>query len=303
MLNWILARGGQLVPAFAYGALSPGDTKTLHFTLYPNEYAYTRVWVVNARATGSTPFTVVVDGQTLTFGSERVGEPQMVRQAITTPSSSLEIMTLVLSCPSSSGAGFIDTLQCFEAPRAFLNTTEDAVTDPNLFTVGRPINTVIETLVENLAEAFIVRRRCGLFYWAVDTADAFSTGSTTYVPIFPLQPSANLPYGTTFTGNERFANVRVYARATGGGTGTFRVQTSQSGDTATRSIPATGAWTWVPSTTINTVSFDLQTEDIEAVDGLRSATRDEMTFSVKADAGGTTIQVAAISVGQWKQNS
>ena len=304
MLNWILGRGGQLIPAFTFGALAAGAAKTLQFTLFPNRYAYSRIWVFNARPTGDKPFVLNVSSSaggsaSLTFTSERSGEPQMMRQTITSPTDQQVILNLTLSCPSSSGAGFIDSVQCFEAPRAFLNTTESKVTDEQFFAAGRPINNVVGTLLDNLVDVRVARRRPGLFYWGVDLADAFTTTSTTYVNIFELlQHSAIRAYGDVYNDGRNFVNCRVYARATGG-SGTYQVTTT-SGNSQTRAISGSGAWGWI-SSTINTVVINIDTEDIAAVDGRRLNRSDELTHKVKADAGGTTIDVATVFVGQWKQ--
>lgn len=309
--NWLITRGGQLVPATMVGAMGAGDSHTLHFALYPRAYARHRAWLVGGRPTGTTPFQITItagSSSTFTFTADRPAAPQIHRQVVSSPDDDVEETSITIACPSGSGAGFVDCLACFEVPRPVVSTTEDLITPEEGFAQGRPIGPDLTTLVDNIydaggensAEAI---RRNGLFFWSVPTSQAFTTTSTSYVNVFTLlKPPVLAAYSNLASGAEDRVNLKVYARANGSG-GTFRVTTTASGNTQTRSIGATGVWEWWSSSALSTTSFDIATEDLAAVDGRRSSSWDELTMELKADGAATTVDIAAISIGRHKQST
>ena len=308
--NWILARGGQLVPATVVNPMIASDSQTLHFSLYPRAYAKHRAWIVGGRPTGTTPFQVTItaggSSSTFTFTAERPTQPQFHLAVVASPNDTVHETSITLACPAGSGSGFVDSVACFEVPRPILSPEEDLVTSEEMFAEGRPIGAGVTALVQNIHDTgpvvttshSAVNRRNGIFYWSVPTSAAFSTTSTTYVNIFDLlKPPALAAYTTDV---EERINFRVYARSMGGSTASFRVETT-SGNAQTRSIGGTGVWEWW-SSGIAASSVDVDAEDLSATDGRRSSRWDELTFQVKASSG-FTVEVAAISIGRHKHDS
>lgn len=307
--NWLITRGGQLLPATMIGAMSASDSFVLNLSLYPRAYAKHRAWIVGGRPTTSAPFQVTItagSSSTFTFTADRPAAPQIHLQEVATPDDAINETSITIACPAGSGAGFVDCLACFEVPRPIVSTIEDLITPEDVFVQGRPIGADLVTLVENIYDAGgeesndeIIRRN-GLFWWSVPTSAAFSTTSTTYVPIFTLlKPAVLGAYENNAGGAVARVNASVYARRTGTSSTSNRFRVTTTSGHSAEIICNTTSWAWQPGTP-NTSSFSVDSEDLSASDGRRSSRSDELTFELKAIAG-ATVEIAAIHIGRYKQ--
>lgn len=308
LANWLAGRGGQLIPAFCYGTLAGNTTKTLNLHVLPRKQALTRAWVISAYATSATPFVLTVTrgsfSQAFTFAQTRVDSaPAILYEPITSPTDTVGTatqLTLTLASSASSGAGFIDSISCFEVPRAVVVPgLDDGTVVLDRYRPGAPIHQFsVETLVDAVTDLAAISRRNGMYCWAVDVADCFSTTSTSYVPIFDLlKPAVLAAYTDAANGALDYINCKVYARSTVLG-GTFRV-TAASGDSNTINLTSSGAWVWNPGT-INTRTVSVDTENLSVSDGRRSSRWDELTFELKAGTAGVA-EIATICIGRHKQ--
>lgn len=308
MYNWLSGRGCVLVPSYCPGVdIAAGTTRTFRFNAYRRATGLSRVWFVTgtsiagaghssiAAVTATAP-TGGAFSSTNAFRLSTSGryDALMVHEAVATPGSTEGEISIDIAVAASLQAFALRGIACFEAPRFLLASSESSA-DVESVRPGQPIAAITGSSVSFLQSVTTsLAKRNGVYQWAVPEADARSSTSTSFANLFLLSPTAIAR--KLFTGlTAGTLNWRVWARAVTQN-GEVRVTTTRTGNTNTITVTAGAGWGWWPAAGSN--AFTIDCENLSAADGLQSATNDDLDIELRTAAGGGTLEVASVSIGE-----
>lgn len=297
-LNWLLGRGGTLIPWTRIGAdnsVPIGGTRTLRFTIYPRYQATHRMWLVTggASAPSSAVFTDPSGGtSTLTFSSDTSissGEDQLApRVHVETITSRVDVATHVevdFAVPGSAlDAVKVVAIACFELPRTALELGgPDLGINQGSLVGGRPIladdGVSLGGVAAAIEEAKEIAKRAAHFQYAVfDGGIDGAVSSGIYSNVF----AARMPVLERFLydGETRATvPVWVYTRSSATSSGDVLL-TMDSGDTCTISVPTNDAGTWRSGTLL------VHVEDLAVADGRRASILDLLHVEARSTGVG-----------------
>lgn len=323
--NWLMGRGGQLIPATYCGdTLTAGTAYEFQFRVRPRYPATSRLWTIYARSASTTrTSTLAVEipsgGTSRSYQVRGVrylesGRPthaQPIRYVHRAAGRSAAEATATIKLTPSVENCIIESIACVEIPRDRLNTTDaDYGQDAEQCVVEAPIwgsfNDGLQDMLRNFDGSEDIGARNGFFQWAVPYT-AGGSETTTFAPsisgtsgsLFPLSPiilarATTLDNATTAAATTAAVSFRVLCKVTSGVTGTVTV-TMTSGDSTTVSSINSTSWTWWPSTASAAATVDVDTTDMTAADGRRSTRWDEAAWTFSASGEGS-LWVAAVSM-------
>jgi hypothetical protein len=292
LVNYVRGVGSVLVPAHCPLITKTSGSESLLYRVRPSGRAVTRVWVVKIRA-GATPSasaTVAADGETarsvVASAYTTEGDGIVVLASGTATKTEAE-STLTLTVTWVSGTVIIDSVECWELPRAQL--TKDATDlgiDLGSLEPDRPILDRDYESVGAIDAALQPAngRRCGLMSWWGPTA-TFTTADTLFESAVRIVPPKVGRSDTT-----RTCDWNVYARVTNGTT-TGRVRVVRRDGTAS-------AWVNITSTSFGwiTGTHAFECEDMADAEGIPAGGFETVNFELERTAGAGSIEVTGANV-------
>ena len=319
-LLWCMGRGAQIIPHFRprQTTIAENDSHTYRFVAQQRYPAVRRVWTVIVRcATGGTDisdYTIqagAMAGMTFAAFSD-IGAHNAVQYEENGVAQSSDEQELTLTITADSGDIFVESIACWEAPRAILTPAgnelavnrESVQSGTTIYDDSTTESNGLSVIAQGVDGVWDSTRRVGMMQWACDatTTNALPVTATSAADIFSLPQK--------FLGRRKFLDdtvttlgIRVLVRTNvTGTTGTFTFTTSNSGSTDTIAIPTTShsAFNWFPSTASDPLFLAVDAEDQDGVSGgLRGGVDDELT--IQGHTGGSgTLYLAGISITERK---
>jgi hypothetical protein len=288
-LNWLLGRGGTLIPWTWVGdTVSAGTTETLRFTIYPRYQATHRAWLFTALAAtsarvtftdpsgGSTAFDIV-DDVVEDPDNDDLMTPRMHVETIT---SRVDVAThvevTIENDAASATSATLLSIACFELPRSSLlaDATDHGVEQASLVG-GMPIFTAQSMSLGGVQlaidEALSVARRPAHIQMARFAGNGeieiTGAGSSLFEADVPVLERFLYAGETTVS-----VPIWIYTRSDVGANGTIDVALD-SGSSHQFIIPGGDTGTW------RTASVPVHVEDLSASDGRRGGTWDKVNVS------------------------
>ncbi len=311
LANWILGQGANVIPYNTQiRSLAAGSTYSCKYYYRQRFQAVARVWVIGLVkvTTGSASTTVTLpEGGTVDIVPSDDGTQPSWAFVVENLSAQKETDSdLTVSFNVTGENQYVYGLAAYDVPRLSLDpSTADTGIAQTTKLPGEPITyTDMFNFHTCASSPTAIGRRCSFLQWAVPYSDgattttyAWSRSSGTYAGVFkdskgiPLLTRKDLRTSTTGT-----VTARAYCWKSGGGTGKFRIASSEQGEgTATDVTWASPAWT--PEVTM---TFDC--ENFSNSNGLQGGTTISNVDYFQAQAhsgdGGTTIYIA--SVAAWE---
>lgn len=310
--NWTLGRGAMLVPAHAVGlTLMPGNEYEFRYRVRPRPQAIERVWSIHSRVAGTGPAYLKVEVPSGSAPVELSPAPRrgvvyafrasLVTETVAAPSSTEQTLTLAIT--PQLGSVIIDSISCWEVPRAELttNSTDDG-TDIAQINPGQPMRgSTVAQLAQVYADPTQIGRRASLWQWAVPvavngvTTTSYAKTITTSAPFSDDVFSLPIPMLARKIGrNDITSQVRAKVLAwVSSGTGSVRLVSSKNGASGDVNISTTTpAWS-------SAITLDVDCEDLDSDDGRQTAatpTWDEVDLEARVTTAGPTLYIAAVSV-------
>lgn len=287
LAHWISGRGQCVIPQHRVAMIVSGTTETLRYYVPGSGRAMYRAWVFDLRTAatnGEGPSygaegTITVGGVTVPFYTEHKSLPLMafVLESGVTPSTSEgEVTIQVTSDTTRQYAVRIESVGCWELPRAVLDRTvaDCGVSLDSLFP-RRPIidddatpSIVSLGAVYNQSHRMTVAaplRRIGhIARWGYEMTTTSTTGVALTTAPYRLLPRKTTPTSTTKT-----VRARVYAE-----NGDFRVVAGAAGASAWTALPATYAWS-------NPIDVAINCESTSTVNGVPSGGYDTLSIEIR----------------------
>lgn len=314
MVNWLLGRGGQIVPAHVLDVdLVSGHEYSLAYYAFPRLHTLHRLWSFNGvAASGGVSLLVKVPpvldgnpnpGESVTFGSNvSAASPRTVLERLDDTDSEQTAIELLLT-PNANMRLY--SVSAVDVPRANLLTdgatsTDECGVDLARFAPGQPLTySSVSNIFEVLERPLFLGRRASLMQWAVPYEDNGSptttfakstTGSGATITRLPIPILAGMTTGG--------ATRSMYCSAllwTTGGTATLTFSSSETSDTlALSSTSATPEW-------VSNNGFLVETESLSEDDGRPSADWDEVTVTLTRTGAAGTAYCA--SFGIWEEDA
>jgi len=295
LCNWIRGTGSVLVPAHCPVITKTSGTETLQYRVAPSGRAIARVWIVKLRA-GAVPSaraTVSADGTSVAVvASAYTTEADGIAVVVGTASKTSSATTISCTVTWTSGTVIIDSLECWELPRAALTKdATDLAVDLGSLEPDRPIIDRDYESVDAIGVALAASdgRRCGLMAWWGPTA-TFTTAATLFEGGVRIVPPKIGVSDTT-----RTCTWNAYARVTSGTT-TGRVRVVDA-------LGGTSAWVNITSTSFSFLegTHAFRCEDLSTADGLPGTGWETVNFEFERTAGTGSIEVTGCGVydGAW----
>lgn len=323
-LMWCYGRGSSLVPAMrprSGGAIAVGTSQTYRFWVKPRYAAVRRMWVVyvNGGGTNTATGTIVAgSGSTVSFSafSDRNHcVPILYQEDVGTQTATAKEISITVA--SVTGTVYVDSLQCWEIPRASLaaGSTEYGI-DKTTLASGEPIYSVatksIDGLHQRLNDGWGVTNRGGHFHFVTDSGSGegqdlasativnkysttVSTTSNSFlksgIPL--LERRYYIPGSASASTTKTIYFKGLVQCATAGVTGHL-VVTMTNGSSGSVTFDSTSYATsaWTPAT-----SFDVQVEDETDAAGLQGGAWDIATVTFYRTGSAGTIYLSAFSIG------
>lgn len=299
LMMWVRGRGRCLVPAgLSLLQVRDSTSETLRYRCHPSGVAIDRVWVVSARSAsnpsisspalqftlqaGAGPVSPTYTRLSYDFTDRDSSPPVVYIEEGVTKTNALTELTLTVAVPDVAGVDKfmeVTSVGCWELPRGQLSkTAADLGISLDSIYPRRPIYEAsyegIQALAAPLAEPV---RRVGLFaQWHQEAETSSGSYVDTYDLPVPVVPSKDLIGATT-----RTCSWDVYARASDGTTGGDIRITTDTGATATLTVPVgatTGAWRG-PGT------ISIRCEDLSTSDGVPGGTYPTIQIAARRTAG------------------
>lgn len=311
-LMWCYGRGAQLVPATVpYNKGVSSSSISYRFYVKPRYNGARHMWAVTMHGSSSTTATGTMqtpsgDVKTwVAYPDRNYNVPILYIDDTVTQSSTAQVLTLSISV--TTGTVYVDSISCWEAPRANLaqNTTEHGI-DKNNFRAGEPIynatNSSLVALADRVDAAWDINKRGSLWHFCANaaadmsSATASSVYSTTSTSSSNKLVSADVPIlerrqyvnGSGSYSSLATVEVRAYLETSGANTANVQVtMTNGSSVTVTRSNTS-GGWTSVGT-------FDVEVEDENYASALQGGNWDTATITAWSTGAGT-IYVGAVSI-------
>lgn len=302
LVNWLQGRGGTLVAACApMIEINAASSEVFNFNLWPRVTSTQRVWCVTGYGVDSyAHVTAVVGGNTIGFGDwastrTTLELPIVGIEDIASPPSDDEQTSIQIDV--ATGGAVITGIGVIEVPRFSLASGETRA-DIESMRPGSPIYSSggangTSGIVNSLTIGATARRN-GLFHWSVPESSSRSTSLTTFPELFLLDPPV---LARKFRSGDTTNVVawRVYARALVQN-GEVRATMSRSGDVDTITVTSGAGWGWWPAAGSSSLTIDC--ENLSASNGLQSSNFDEIDIDFRTVAGGGTIEIAGVAVGE-----
>lgn len=308
LLNWVRGRGRQLVPGTwiraRLDALGGTSTDTFRFRTHPSGTAIARLWwvVVRAQTTGvPARFTLTAgSGATSTeywaLGLDSRALAPFVYLEDCSKSTSLTELTLEVEC--TSGGVIVESVGCWELPRAQLNadSTDLGIKLDSFF----PRRAIYQDTYEGphaIAQTLrsTVSRRIGHVSWWGDPDHylrcSVGTWTECFVTGWPVVPRKDLVGDTTHD-----LSFDVYAAASNGTTeGEVRIKDAAGNTSSVLTITlGSTSYGWLGP---DALSF--KCEDLSTANGLRGGSYDTVQLEVRRTAGAGEIRIRGWDV--WEE--
>ncbi len=309
LLHWLRGHGTQIIPAHAPQMVLVAGAQTLHYRVKPQGLAIARVWVISLRQENVAPraqCTITLPGGSVLTVHPRnefsESRGTLIFETVTKSSARADL-TLTMQRVSGTAQVTVESLCCFELPRAVL--TLDATDLGVDFETLRPGAAIIDStnrglgaVAENLTHAVSSPRRhlheqC---FAPIVSDPGGAANPTAWVDLFPLalpvSPRRVVQGDTTYTATwDAWCSVS-------NGTTTFevRIKPGSGGSAVLTCTGATGGTTpaWLGTSTIS-----LLCEDPTTVDGVPAGGLETVQYAVRRTAGSGTVTLR--SVAAWEE--
>lgn len=295
LAHWISGRGQCVVPQHRVAMILNGTTETLRYYVPGSGRAMYRCWVLDLRTAatnGEGPGygaegTITVGGVTTDFYTENKTLPLLVfcvESGVTPSSAEGQITIQVTSNTSRQYAVRIESVGCWELPRAVLDrTTADCgISLDSLFARrpliddnGSPAIVSMGAVYEQAHRMTVgapLRRIGHIGRWGYELSSTVKTNVALTTAPYRLVPRKVGPNDITKT-----VRARVY-----GENGDFRVVGGAAGASAWVAMPATYAWS-------NPIDIAINCEDnVATIGGQPVGGYDTLLIEARAPAAGTT---------------
>lgn len=310
LANYVRGKGMQVVPAHRPGIyLSSTTPVSAYFRTEPSGFAIARLWVVVAHQEEITGGIVGAELQ-LTFPNATTAifapdvltglatlAPRFFIEELSAKSYAQEDFAIEFQRKSGTSAVTIESLACFEMPRAVLalDSVDEGV-DLETVRSGQAIydgaNESLGAVAESLSNSWARRT---LF---AQSFPELEVDSGSWTDLFTLAPTV-VPHKTGRADTELVCRWDVRVRAGDGSTGgEVRITSGVDGntDTLTLAVGATSdAW-------LGPGSITLRCEDVDTIDGLPgSSTWETVQVAVRRTAGTAPIYVTATAVWEPRE--
>ena len=305
LLHWVRAHGLQLIPAHRPAVeLAPTESATLRYRVHPSGRAIARVWVLGLRqetATGSDqsvlldvsfPDSVVTMAPASVTAFGGIISQRVYVEELTAKSGAAEDVELFVEHTTGTLDAYIETVACFEVPRALLTLDEnDRGVDLETVRPGAPMYAGEEASVLGLVTGWgdtRVQRTLWSQAWPQieTTSGSFVDCFDLAVPVLPARRFASV--------STALVEWWAYGSASNGTTAGEVRLASASGGTSTVSMPtgsASGAW-------LARGVIELDCERLSDSEGLPSGGQEMVQLAFRRTAGAGSVRLQGIHVRQ-----
>lgn len=320
-VNYALGHGMQVVPLHTpqTGSMSvpKNSNREFHFRVEPRAQAMARVWSIVAQPSGvgRGQYTITAPAGTGTsvvaYASDRdTMSPVTYVEYLSAQSAAETDLSIRIAVANAAADQDLQVLAigCFEIPRSQLaqNATDYGV---DIETLGhrQPIYDATSAYVSVSgvsSSLYQARQSCRRSFlqqsYGSDTTTAWSTTSTSYADV--TEGAVPMLNRYLYNGdNQRPARFKVYARHSAGGVScSVRLTMSSSAGTTTATFTPGTSFAWWPA---SAASIDIDAEDMDDSDGIRSGVFDNARIEAKLDSASGTFYIGAVSVWESATDS